>query len=252
VNCYGIESLRFGGLRPGVDYPPLSPEELVSACCQSGNEAAWTEFIHRFQPLIASVAIRIARRWNAASPSLIDDLVQETYVKLCADNCRLLRRFESRQPDAFYGFLKVVTANVVHDHFKATHAAKRGSGHSNESVETLAPDSAIRTDYSGRPGQAAERLIVLREIDQQLGRLIPIEDLARGRLIFWLYYRSGLSASAIASLPSIGLTTKGVESVLLRLTRSVRTAFTKPAGAQKERQKDSAQGQKGYGGVESL
>jgi len=242
-----------GGTSPGVDYHSISPEELVLACCRSASEAAWAEFIRRFQPLIASVAIRIARRWNVTSTSLTDDLVQETYVKLCADNCRLLRGFESRQLGGFYGFLKVVTANVVHDHFKASYAAKRGSGHANESVETLEYESTIPRDSAVPLGQpTAERAILLQEIDQHLARLVPVKDLPRSRLIFWLYYRSGLSASAIASLPNLGLTTKGVESALLRLTRLVRTAFTQPSDVCKEKQKDSSQDQKGYRQAKSL
>jgi hypothetical protein len=46
--------------------------------------------------------------------------------------------------------------------------------------------------------------------------------LERDRKLFWLYYRVGLTADAIAGLPSIGLSTKGVESSLLRLTRLLR------------------------------
>jgi hypothetical protein len=42
-------------------------------------------------------------------------------------------------------------------------------------------------------------------------------DQERDRTIFWLRHRQGLTASEIAAIPSIGLTTEGVESVLLRL-----------------------------------
>jgi len=72
--------------------------------------------------------VRTTHAWGEFSTSLIDDLVQETYLKLCADDCRLLRNFESRQTDAIYGYLKVITTNLVHDHLKSHHAAKRGSG----------------------------------------------------------------------------------------------------------------------------
>ena len=40
--------------------------------------------------------------------------------------------------------------------------------------------------------------------------------------MFWLYYRVGLTANAIAALPSIGLSMKGVESTILRLIRLLR------------------------------
>jgi RNA polymerase sigma-70 factor, ECF subfamily len=41
-------------------------------------------------------------------------------------------------------------------------------------------------------------------------------------VIFWLYYRDGLTARAIAQLPGIRLSVKGVESTIHRLTRRVR------------------------------
>lgn len=69
----------------------------------------------------------------------------------------------------------------------------------------------------------SERGILLRELDALLCRLLAAgPQLERDRRIFWLYYRVGLAASAIAALPSTGLTTKGVESTILRLTRLLR------------------------------
>lgn len=47
----------------------------------------------------------------------------------------VLRTFEFRQTDAIYGYLKTVTANIVHDHFKAAHALKRGSGSAEQGHE---------------------------------------------------------------------------------------------------------------------
>src|SRR5262249_11427184 len=155
------------------------------------------------------------------SPQLIDDLVQETYLKLCADNFRLLRRFKSQHQDAFYGYLKVVTANLVHDHFKAAHSSKRGSGTIESAIDEPV---ASATDVAGvaSAAKSSERAVLLREIDAMLSRLAAGPQLQRSRRIFWLYYRFGFTASAIAALPYIGLNTKGVESTILRLTRLLR------------------------------
>jgi hypothetical protein len=83
--------------------------------------------------------------------------------------------------------------------------------------------SAASDSYS-RPGSLAriERGVLIRQIDEQLSTLLPPVEVNRGRVVFWLYYRAGFSASAIASLPTVGLTTKGVESLLLRITRIIR------------------------------
>jgi RNA polymerase sigma-70 factor, ECF subfamily len=62
----------------------------------------------------------------------------------------------------------------------------------------------------------------MREIDATLSQIAAGPQLQRSRRIFWLYYRVGLTANAIAALPYIGLSTKGVESTILRLTRLLR------------------------------
>ncbi len=48
----------------------------------------------------------------------------------------------------------------------------------------------------------------------------------RDRWIFWMYYRHGLTASAISGFDRFELTQKGVESTILRLTRQVRDCLT--------------------------
>jgi RNA polymerase sigma-70 factor (ECF subfamily) len=243
----GVESATFN-----MDYASLPPEELVRTCAQLGSVLAWQEFIRRFNPLIAGVAIRTARRWGNFPRSLIDDLVQETYLKLCTDNCKLLRTFESREPESIYSYLKVVTVSVVHDHFKAMHAAKRWAGDNAEDIEVVSSSSTVATQVSPGNQASVERHILMQEIDTQLQKSVAEAELRRCRLIFWLYYRSGLSASAIASIPSIGLTTKGVESMLLRLTRLVRVALTESAQGREKKQQGPSQNERGIAQEESF
>ena len=203
-----------------MDYASLAIEKLVAACLDSGDQAAWQEFVIRFQGLITTVALRTARHWGQDSPQVLDELVQETYLKLCADDYRLLRSFRSKHPDAIYGFVKVLTANLVHDQFKAWHSQKRGGRTRMETIE----DQSQRAASSSSPSDSRtiERTVLLGQIDSCLREAERGPTASRDRRIFWLYYRVGLSANAIAALPTIGLTTKGVETALLRLTRYVR------------------------------
>jgi RNA polymerase sigma-70 factor, ECF subfamily len=206
----------------------LSAEALVAACLETRDELVWTEFVHRFHPVISTVVLRAVRNCGGAAPSLRDDLVQETYLKLCADNCRLLRNFQSHHAGAIFGFLKVVTSNVVLDHFKAAHAAKRGGGGVTASLEDHEPKEERFQESLAGNSASIEQTILLHEIDRCLARNVSPSELTRSRRIFWLYYRCGLSARAIASLSEINLTTKGVESILFRLNRAVRTALAPP------------------------
>jgi RNA polymerase sigma-70 factor (ECF subfamily) len=205
-----------------MGYSSLSPEELVRTCAQSGDAAAWQEFVQRFHCVIASVVLRTARHWREPSPHVVDDLVQETYLKLCADGSRLLREFEPRYPDSIFGYLKIVAANVVHDHFKALHAEKRGAGVLNESLCEAEPFPANES--------VGNRNLLLEKIYRYLDECAPGPEHQRDRMIFWLYYRQGLSARAIAAMPSVALSTKGVESAILRLTRLIRSRIMRGAG----------------------
>jgi RNA polymerase sigma-70 factor (ECF subfamily) len=153
------------------------------------------------------------------SPAILEDLIQEIYLKFCENQCRLLREFKAQHPNAFLGFLKVVAANVVHDHYRAAHSKKRGS---NDFVESLGDGDEPAGNRNSGNLTGVDRELLLLEINAALNRATQESEGRRNRLIFWLYYRQGFSAQAIASLPYIGLNTKGVESAILRLTRSVR------------------------------
>ena len=203
-----------------MDYLRMSPEELVRTCLQEGDESAWAEFIRRFHPMIAGVAFRVAQRWGEASPQIIDDLVQETYLKLCVDGVSFLRNFKSAHTNAIYGFVKVFTANLIQDHFKASRSKKRGGGVGTDSIEKAQSGSS---EHNFKSGPATlDRTLLIQEIDACLQVVTPGQNATRDRRIFWLYYRVGLAASEIAALPTIDLSTEGVESMLLRLTRQVR------------------------------
>jgi hypothetical protein len=47
-------------------------------------------------------------------------------------------------------------------------------------------------------------------------------------MIFWLYFRQGMTSREIASLPGVGLGTKGVGSVIERLKRLIREQIAAP------------------------
>lgn len=206
--------------QPFVDYSTLSAEELALTCFRGGDESAWSEFVQRFHPLIAGVALRIARQWGEASPHVVDDLIQDTYVKICSERKRLLQSFTPSHKDAIYGFIKVFTANLAHDHFKASRAEKRGGSSIKNGIES--DEMASRATDSKCTEALFERTVLIQQVDACLKALSVGPQAERDQRIFWLYYRVGLAASAIAELPSIGLTTKGVESTLLRLTRQIR------------------------------
>ena len=212
----------------------LALNHLLSLCLRSRDELLWTELIRRSQPIIAGIVVKTLRRWVRPTPSLVDDLVQETFLKLFANNARALRRFVCHHENALYGFLKVVASNTVQDHFRCSYSQKRGSGREDESLDQAGMDPVdarpLGNRSTGRTAQAAsassfhglERRILISEIDAYLKSRASEPCFLRDYTVFWLYYREGLTAKAIADMPSIELSVKGVESMLSRLTRLVR------------------------------
>ena len=201
------------------EYAHLSPIQLVKECAGSNDPTLWAEFIRRFQPVIAAAVVRTARSFGDAPRQLLDDLIQDTYLKLCEHDSRLLRSFRPRAEKSIYGYLKVVARNIVCDHFKAELAAKRGAGQ----TEAIADTVPIDPKTKGADGvRAMHRNLQLDEVNRALLKVTAGKDQRRKCAIFWLRHRQGYTASEIASLPEVGLSTEGVESVLLRLTLMVR------------------------------
>ena len=199
-----------------------STADLLQACIK-GDEPAWEEFIRQFHPVIAGTVMRCARRFRETTPELIDDLVQETLFKIFANQCRTLREFEPRSPDAIFGFLKTVAFTVTLDHFRTGLAEKRGSGRSDAALDAYGASAVAGS--KGLP--EIEREVLLREIDEHLAVGLDSVTGARDRRIFWLYYRHGMTSRAIAAISGLQLSQKGVESVIQRLTSQVRDQLCK-------------------------
>jgi RNA polymerase sigma-70 factor (ECF subfamily) len=188
-----------------------SIRDLLQLCLSSDEQEQWGEFVRRTQPLIASVIINTVRRWKTPAPSLVDDLIQDTYVKLFANDKKALRAIKNEYENTIFGYLKVIASNVVRDHFRQP---------VNKADEIELSDAALP------PGpQDRERLEFLHkkeEIKGILETLSASETYQRDVAIFWLFYEQGYTAKEISLLPSFGLTVKGVEAVLFRLARHAR------------------------------
>jgi len=150
----------------------------------------------------------------------VEDLRQETYVKLLQGGCRLLRDRAIQHPETLLGYLKVTAANVTRDYFKHIDRQSGGGDNPHVSVSDVDPEAGKQVDGS------QERIafgVLENEIDELLKHFLTGLDQERDRTIFWLYFRQGMSTKKIASLPSIvGLTAKGVGSVIERLKHGIR------------------------------
>jgi RNA polymerase sigma-70 factor (ECF subfamily) len=175
--------------------------------------------------LIAGVAARSALRWGALRAELVEDLTQEVFLKLCKNRFAILRQVEGQPDEMILAFLRVTVANLVHDHFRAERSAKRFP-----SGGFLTPDALDTWLGETRTMNATEHELLLGEIDRVLTRKLAGASAGRDRRVFWFHHRHGMTAKAIASIPAIGLSEKGVESVLFRLAVLVKEELTAAKG----------------------
>lgn len=186
-----------------------------------GAFAAWrstrgkTEF-DRFLNLAHGPVRRSVVRYLSARPTadrdLVDDLVQETFLKLCAGDGSALARMENATPLGLLVYLRVVAHNVASDWFRGRAADKRGGSSGHVSLDDAPPGA-----FASGENQA-DRVLLMEKIRRCLHeRAAKVRD----RAIFWLYFRQGLSAKAISAVSAVGLAQKGVESTILRLVKAI-------------------------------
>jgi RNA polymerase sigma-70 factor (ECF subfamily) len=207
-----------------MDPKKLSLQELLQLCLATQDPALWQEFVSRFQPLISRVVVKTFRRCRFASPdpALVDDLTQDTFMKLFANDYRALREFQAEYENSFFGFIKTVASHLVKDYIRKDTSEKQGGRLKREDLD----EASITTPAPTTVTERAEHKVLIAEIQRCLEEQLAYEpNFSRDIAIFWLYYRYGLTAKAISQIPSIGLTVKGVESTLLRLTRLVRNCL---------------------------
>jgi RNA polymerase sigma-70 factor (ECF subfamily) len=138
----------------------------------------------------------------------LEDLVQDTFLKLCGNNFSLLRRFRSERPEALVAYIRTIAATVVSDAQRSRVAQKRGSG-----GEPVNLDDVHNAAEPAQSVKIIERDMLLSQIDKCLSG-----QTERDRQVFWLYYRQGLTSKGIAAIRAVELTSSGVESLIRRLT----------------------------------
>jgi RNA polymerase sigma-70 factor (ECF subfamily) len=112
---------------------------------------------------------------------------------------------------ALEAYFKGMAVNAARDWGRRRGADKR-------SQDVTVPIESHLHELAGqiRGGEPMEREILVRQIEERLA------GSRRDVAVFWLYYRQGLSAPEIAAIPAVGLSVKGVESLIHRMVGSLR------------------------------
>ena len=144
-------------------------------------------------------------------------------MKLSANRGAVLKGFRGDTAASAFAFLKTVTQNLGRD------ALRRMQTEGRDARATIPIDS-VGYLMASKENTNMDRRILVAEIDEFLRSEGSQNTADRDRRIFWMYYGEGLTVASIAgNIADIGLTTKGVESVVYRLTRQIRERFMEKA-----------------------
>ena len=188
-----------------MDYGKLSTQELIDRCI-ARDERAWEEFLCLFgKHLDRTCAMWIRRHGRQSSKDLIEELKQNTYLRLCQNDCRALRSYQGTHERSIYSFLAKTVSWVVPDYY-------RDEGNRLEPAE-LDPDLPSP--------DSMKNLGLIREVFECLDRTVGEEPEGKRNIaMLKLFYWHGYSAREIAEL--CGLQTRKVENILLRLISILR------------------------------
>ena len=167
--------------------------------------------------------VKAARPYSCTDPTVVDEMVQETYVRLCTNNFKSLRGLKTEHPNGIFAFIQSIAYTTAVDYFRKQGTVKRGRNQLTVSLDGLMREVASASGV----GNALERTLLLEEIDSYLDEILAKDTRQRDRTVFWLYHRQGFTALEISQLTEIGLTVKGVESLLKRMLDEIKLKFQK-------------------------
>lgn len=209
----------------------LTVPELLERCVKNPpDEAAWEEFVRRYQSTIrASVAKTFQRkaleeleRRPQFPDDQIDDLVQAVYVRLVEEGRRAIQSFAGEHDNSIYQYLSMIAVNVVRDHFREAKALKRPKvcfslDELTEKVGDGILSSAVVSRLDGSPATNSSRTLTREELDEALERAVRDRHRERDILIFKLRYYDGLTLDEIKCTLRLDLSPISVGSILNRI-----------------------------------
>jgi RNA polymerase sigma-70 factor, ECF subfamily len=173
------------------------------------NSRAWEEFLSCVHGRIWRIAGRVALMWGVRERADIEDLFQEICLKISRQS-PFVSDDVLKDDSAAEAYLTVLSVNAARDVMRTRFAGKRGA-QLTQAIEDHAQSILAAVD-----DKTIRRDILLAEVENLL------EGSPRDHSVFWLYYKQGFTAKEISKIPVIGLSQKGVESLILRMTSALR------------------------------
>lgn len=195
---------------PGSDEERL-PSSATSRSLLDGirasDDAAWQRLVGLYAPLV----LHWCRRYDLQDSDAAD-VFQEVF-RAVATHIQGFRR--ERANDTFRGWLRTITTNKIHDHFRRLGRDPRGEGgtEANQRLHQFA--ARVPADDSELAEQQAERQLFHRGLE-----LIRGEFEARTWQAFWRMTIDGQTASCVGQ--ELGMTPGAVRVAKCRVLHRLR------------------------------
>jgi RNA polymerase sigma factor (sigma-70 family) len=189
------------------------------------DEEHWFEFINRFSPLLTrSIALTWRKCTGEAwpSPEVASDLLQEVYIVILKDNCRLLRQFRGKSEAEAEAYLAHAAINRVISHLRAKAAKKR-------QVDLVSLDALNDSEQSAKllAGNVNRRSksLTRQELLDTLTQIFPGPNSRRDILIFTLNVVEGWTVSEIAKMLICDLKESSIANLLVQMKARVKKYY---------------------------
>ena len=193
------------------------PDRKLVALCLERNEDAWVELLRRYHRVIAGVAAKTILPKIRPTASLIQDLVHDCLVRICANDFRPLRQLEWRHEGALRGLLQITASTAAQDYVRKLRSVKRDL-----SKEVSLEEPGLVLPAQEKFADSSEQNIFLGQLARCLEKVIKSEaDCTRDVAMFLLYYGCRITAADLSRINSVSV--KDVENILARLGRLARS-----------------------------
>jgi RNA polymerase sigma-70 factor (ECF subfamily) len=176
----------------------MNEESGLLSRCIARDEDAWKEFLERYRRIIYGSILKTLEM-RGHSRELAEDVFQDVLLKLLADDCRALRRFEGRSQTTTW--LARISINATIDAVRRRKARREFSlpGEDEPDAEDTTEELLKRVPFDARILEG----ISSRDLAGQLLERLEDQDC----LVLKLYFFSGLKEREIADLLQVPLNT---------------------------------------------
>lgn len=205
----------------------ISSVELI-ALCRSNNLDAWDEFINRFHRYITICVFRESRAYKLDT----SELTQEVFLKLLANDRKILKDFRGTTEDSVFAYLATIVYSTVKDQVRREVAQKRSAivvplDKPIDFQQEISLKDILPAGTETSPDIMFQERIIPKKLKELLKSALSGANAARDTIIFHLHIINGLSPREIGELPNVALNTNNVQTIITRTKERLKEVLGK-------------------------